>query len=72
MNRLSYADWLILYYLAQSMDKTNFGELLSKLDDDLPQYSSDEENMRDDGTMRSTAKFLRDSLPMSIRKNISS
>jgi len=36
VQRLSYADWLILYYLAQAMDKSNFGSLISKLVDDLP------------------------------------
>ncbi len=35
-SHLAYADWLILYYLAQSMNKENFGELLSKLSEDLP------------------------------------
>jgi len=36
VQRLSYADWLILYYLAQAMDKSNFGSLINKLVDDLP------------------------------------
>jgi len=36
VQRLSYADWLILYYLAQAMDKSNFGSLITKLVDDLP------------------------------------
>lgn len=44
VQRLSYADWLILYYLAQAMDKSNFGSLITKLVDDLPMnpYINDE------------------------------
>ena len=45
VSKLTYSDWLILYYLAQSMDKGHFGELLSKLAEELPEYpyASDEE-----------------------------
>ena len=45
VSKLTYSDWLILYYLAQSMDKGHFGELLSKLAGELPEYpyASDEE-----------------------------
>jgi hypothetical protein len=35
VSRLSYSDWLILYYLAQAMEAQNFGELLSTLADNL-------------------------------------
>ena len=31
VSNLSYSDWLILYYLEQSMNKKNFGELLQKM-----------------------------------------
>lgn len=44
VSTLSYSDWLILYYLAQSMDKTNFGALISQLADDLPEYPSSYED----------------------------
>ncbi len=33
---MSYADFLILYYLAQSMDKKNFGELMHAMACDMP------------------------------------
>jgi len=38
VGKLAYPDWLILYYLAQSMDKKNFGALVSNLADDMPTY----------------------------------
>ena len=28
---LSYPDWLLLYYLSMSMEKTNFGALLDRM-----------------------------------------
>ena len=43
---LSYSDWLILFYLAQSMEKGNFGDLLARLAADVKDehpYASDEE-----------------------------
>ena len=46
VSKLSYPDWLILFYLAQSMEKGNFGELLAKLASDIQEeypYASDEE-----------------------------
>ena len=46
VQRLSYSDWLVLFYLAQSMEKGNFGELLSRLASDIQEeypYASDEE-----------------------------
>lgn len=45
VSKLTYSDWLVLYYLAQAMDKGHFGELLSKLASELPEYpyASDEE-----------------------------
>lgn len=36
ISRISYSDWLILYYLAQSMDKRNFGQVIEKLSETLP------------------------------------
>lgn len=38
VGRLAYSDWLILYYLAQAMDKKNFAALISNLADNLPTY----------------------------------
>ena len=35
VSKLSYPDWLVLFYLAQSMEKGNFGELLSRLASDI-------------------------------------
>ena len=35
VSKLSYPDWLVLFYLAQSMDKGNFGELLARLASDI-------------------------------------
>ena len=46
VSKITFSDWLILYYLAQSMDKGNFGELLQKLSTDIQEeypYASDEE-----------------------------
>ena len=36
ISRISYADWLILYFLAQSMNKRNFGALITMLNEELP------------------------------------
>ena len=35
---VSYSDWLILYYLAQSMDKKNFVALIKKIADDVSTF----------------------------------
>jgi hypothetical protein len=35
---VSYSDWLILYYLAQSMDKKNFVALIKKMADDVSTF----------------------------------
>jgi hypothetical protein len=35
VHNVSYSDWMILYYLAQSMDKKNFAVLVEKLADDV-------------------------------------
>ena len=45
ISKLTYSDWLVLYYLAQAMDKGHFGELMSKLATELPEYpyATDEE-----------------------------
>jgi len=46
VQKLSYSDWLILFYLAQSMEKGNFGDLLARLAADIKDehpYASDEE-----------------------------
>ena len=46
VQRLSYSDWLVLFYLAQSMEKGNFGDLLARLASDIQEeypYASDEE-----------------------------
>ena len=44
VSKLSYSDWLILFYLAQSMEKGNFGELLARLaTDDKEKLDDDEE-----------------------------
>jgi hypothetical protein len=37
VHNVSYSDWMILYYLAQSMDKQNFAALVEKLADDVSQ-----------------------------------
>ena len=36
LSKLAYSDWLILYFLAQSMDKKNFGALVRNLAGELP------------------------------------
>ena len=45
VSKLTFSDWLILYYLAQSMDKGNFGELMTQLANEMEEfpYASDEE-----------------------------
>jgi len=48
VSRLSYSDWLILYYLAQVMEKANFGALMAKLADDLPDYPYRDDEDEDD------------------------
>ena len=35
VSKLSYADWLVFFSLAQSMEKGNFGELLARLSSDI-------------------------------------
>ena len=35
VGNVSYSDWLILYYLAQCMDKNNFVALISKMAEDV-------------------------------------
>ena len=35
VSKLSYPDWLVLFYLAQSMEKGNFGDLLARLASDI-------------------------------------
>jgi len=50
VGKLEYADWLILYYLAQSMDKKNFGALISNLADDLPTYPGGYAPVKEDDT----------------------
>ena len=45
ISKITYSDWLVLYYLAQAMDKGHFGELMAKLASELPEYpyATDEE-----------------------------
>ena len=35
VSKLSYPDWLVLFYLSQSMEKGNFGELLTRVASDI-------------------------------------
>ncbi len=35
VSTLPYSDWLILYYLSQAMDKQNFGELMTRMAEDI-------------------------------------
>jgi len=46
---MGYSDWLILYYLAQAMEKANFGALLTNLVDEIPLFvsESDEQDIEE-------------------------
>ena len=35
VGKVSYSDWLILYYLAQCMEKKNFVSLITRLADEV-------------------------------------
>ena len=37
VQRLTYADWLILYYLAAALNKENFVALINNLRNDMPE-----------------------------------
>ena len=46
LNQVTYADWLILYYLAAALNRENFGALIANLSSGgLPKY---DEGMEDD------------------------
>lgn len=60
ISRLSYPDWLVLYYLAQCMEKRNFSRLIAKLCDTHQEVEQEEEdihNVGDDSTLKSKANF---------------
>ncbi len=73
MNKLSYADWLIVYYLAKSMDKANFGELMLKLNEELPLFSNEDDEEEDMTTLsrretaRSSARLIQDTEDLEMR-----
>jgi len=66
ISRLTYPDWLILYYLAQCMHKRNFTRLIKKMCDLQTEMEEEEEELTkdtiDDSTLKSKAT-LRSFLP---------
>ena len=68
---MTYPDWLILYYLAQCMDKKNFNQLVTKM---CERYSDDthieeEKDELDDSTLKSKMN-LKNYLPMKKTSNV--
>jgi hypothetical protein len=68
LSQLAYSDWLLLYYLAQCMDKGNFTKLLHRMGDNLShQVDSNMDDVDDidmekmaldrDATLRSPSKL---------------
>jgi len=82
VSQMSYSDFLIFYYLAQSMDKKNFGDLIRYMSNEDPLFSqrrrgstqsnsSDEEKGNMNGfsradTLRSSAMFKMKNLRKSL------
>ena len=62
VGQMSYADWLILYYLAQAMDKKNFGDLLHAMACDMPmcERDSDAQSRTDNSSDDEERGDLRD------------
>ena len=42
VSKLSYPDWLVLFYLSQSMEKGNFGELLTRIASDIREENEED------------------------------
>jgi len=68
---MTYPDWLILYYMAQCMDKKNFNQLITKM---CERYSDDshieeEKDELDDSTLKSKMN-LKNYLPMKKTSNV--
>lgn len=73
LDQLSYPDWLLLYYLAQSMDKANFARLINKMGDDNDEdqesdslQSPDKRSDETDGTLKSQSPLKNF---LTLRKN---
>jgi len=71
LGSMTYPDWLILYYLAQCMDKDNFNLLITKITE---RYSDDahieeEKDELDDATLRSKMT-LKNYLPIKKSSNV--
>ena len=68
---MTYPDWLILYYMAQCMNKKNFNQLITKM---CERYSDDshieeEKDELDDSTLKSKMN-LKNYLPMKKTSNV--
>jgi len=70
---MTYPDWLILYYLAQCMDKQNFNQLITKMcerfSDDTHIEEEQDEKALDDSTLKSKVS-LKNYLPMKKTSNV--
>jgi len=69
---MTYPDWLILYYLAQCMDKKNFNQLISKMVErfgDDTHHIEEEKDELDDSTLKSKMN-LKQYLPMKKTSNV--
>ena len=42
VSKLSYPDWLVLFYLSQSMEKGNFGELLTRVASEIREENEED------------------------------
>jgi len=73
LGSLTYPDWLILYYLAQCMDKQNFNLLVTKMCDRFPDDTHIEEEKDEravnDSTLQSKVS-LKNFLPMKKTSNV--
>ena len=70
---MTYPDWLILYYLAQCMDKNNLNQLIAKMgerfSDDTHIEEEEDEKTLDDSTLKSK-NILKNYLPMKKTSNV--
>eukprot|EP00092_Neocalanus_flemingeri_P013786 GFUD01014871.1.p1 GENE.GFUD01014871.1~~GFUD01014871.1.p1 ORF type:complete len:406 (+),score=119.28 GFUD01014871.1:84-1301(+) len=73
LSSMTYPDWLILYYLAQCMDKKNFNQLITKMcekfSDDTHIEEEQDEKALDDSTLKSKVS-LKNYLPMKKTSNV--
>jgi len=46
LDHLSYSDWLLLYYLAQCMDKTSFSKLVSRMATNLAETVDEKDSLK--------------------------